>query len=268
MIEVLERNEIPFSFYHIDRELEILDIPDLDKNDALLYVNYFGLKDQYCSVISNHINNLIIDNSMALFATPIEGLPTFYSLRKFIGVGDGAFLFMNSNELVSIAASNNLCDVSYLYLRKEKDVNSGYESFQQNELKLKNLPIERMSLSTQSFIETYDFKKCKTIRERNFLYLDRFFAPINLLGRNLLHYVNGPMYYPLLLDRPDVRQKLIDKKVYIPMFWPTVKEYAGKNDLECYLAEHLVALPVDQRYQLDTMNWIINCVQEFTKYIK
>ena len=64
LLEPFKKLGINYSFYNIDNNLEIdNDITTRDE-EALLYVNYFGLKDTYIKYLSEQYGqNLIIDNT-------------------------------------------------------------------------------------------------------------------------------------------------------------------------------------------------------------
>lgn len=72
-----------------------------------------------------------------------------------------------------------------------------------------------------------------------------------------------PMVYPFLLDNINLRKKLIESKVYIPFYWPNVQSWCNAESLENTLSQLLLALPIDQRYSIDEMNFIVSVLKEF-----
>jgi hypothetical protein len=81
--------------YTLDDSLYPKHLPDpLPKECAVLYVNYFGLCSKNIGRLLQEIpnNQLIVDNSQALFQQPDNALASIYSIRKFIGVPDGGLL--------------------------------------------------------------------------------------------------------------------------------------------------------------------------------
>ena len=46
ILEPLKKLGVPWSFYHINKELEIKDEIELGEGDYLLVTNYFGIKDK------------------------------------------------------------------------------------------------------------------------------------------------------------------------------------------------------------------------------
>jgi hypothetical protein len=72
----------------------------------------------------------------------------------------------------------------------------------------------------------------------------------------------APMAYPLLISDRDIKPDLIERKVFVPTFWPNVFVWADVDMFEFYLTKNLVALPVDHRYNLDDMTRMLNIVNQ------
>lgn len=45
-------------------------------------------------------------------------------------------------------------------------------------------------------------------------------------------------------------------------YWSNVEEWAGDDAVETWMANHILPLPIDQRYGLDDMNRIINFIRK------
>ena len=67
-------------FYDIDEQFEI--IGDIPKDSCLLYVNYFGIKQEYVEQLI--YGQLIIDNSQAFFPNPEMELILFTLRVSFL----------------------------------------------------------------------------------------------------------------------------------------------------------------------------------------
>ena len=67
---------------------------DLKEGDYLYLVDYYGqLTDKAIGNAALFCNGrIIVDEVMAFFRKPFDGLDTIYSCRKFFGVSDGAYL--------------------------------------------------------------------------------------------------------------------------------------------------------------------------------
>ena len=71
------------------------------------------------------------------------------------------------------------------------------------------------------------------------------------------------MVYPFLSDDINLRKKLIDNKVYVASYWPNVQSWCNAESLENTLSQLLLPLPIDQRYSIDEMNFIVSVLKEF-----
>ena len=70
-------------FYHIDDKF--MPVQEFQKEDFVLYSNYFGVCAGNVKILSEKYPNLIVDNAQA-FYMPSLGLASFNSPRKFFGV--------------------------------------------------------------------------------------------------------------------------------------------------------------------------------------
>ncbi len=69
------------------------------------------------------------------------------------------------------------------------------------------------------------------------------------------------MVYPFLSTHTDLKRKLIEKKIFVPTYWPNVLETSDANSVEHRLAKNLIHLPIDQRYGKSEMRFIVETVR-------
>ena len=258
MLEPLKRHNINYKYYYLDKNLDPI-IPDsFKKDDFLLYINYFGIKQRTVESLSLTIRHLIIDNSMAFYAKPLENIDTFYSARKFFGVSDGAYLYSNMimDEKIEIDYSYNR--MLHLFKRIELGANDAYPIFLENDFSLYNQPIRRMSKITRQIMSSINYSDIKNIRERNFLFLHSFLEGFNDLQIDISN-LNGPMFYPFL-NTLELKTKLIANKIYVPTLWRNALESAENGSFEHSLTNNLLALPIDQRYSIEDMQFILKII--------
>ena len=257
LLQPLNKNNITYEFYHIDENLEpVFDFSKI-KDEAFLYTNYFGLKDNYILNLSGKCKNLVIDNAQAFYANPIKGLNTFYSPRKFFGVSDGAYLFTDKTLKTTLKKDQSYQRFQHLLQRIDESAEQGYSSFIKNENLLNDLPIMEMSAVTQKLLAAIDYKEVALKRITNFEYLEKHLKGIN----NVTFKLNKgqvPMVYPLLTDDLGLRDKLIKHKIYTGHYWDEVNNLVTKNSNEYTFANKLVHLPIDQRYTEDNLAKIID----------
>ena len=262
LLEPLNKLGIPFDFYTIDKNLEpIFDFSVLNKKDAFLYTNYFGLKDKYINKIAHECNQLILDNAQAIYSPPQKNIPAFYSPRKFFGVSDGAYLYCGDrlDEVLEIDVSCNR--MSHLLIRKDVSAESGYPSFIENDKLLENQPIKKMSIITRSILATIDYEKVAKKRIDNYRFIDNALKSSNKFSLQL-DSESVPMVYPYWTKDLTLRKRLFDNKIYTAIYWTNVKEWCKEDSLEYRLANEVVYLPLDQRYSQIEMEIIINIIKE------
>jgi len=260
ILEPLKKLGIPYQFYTIDDKFDpVLDF-QVGPTECFLYTNYFGLKQETVLSLSKKFENLIIDNSQAFFSEPLAEVDTFYSCRKFFGVPDGAYLHTTSSVKLKLERDISINRISHLVKSIDLGIENGYQDFLDNNNVLSNNPIRRMSNFSQKALAGIDYKECKYRRNSNFMYLHDFLLKYNDHSFDASS-INGAMVYPLVHTSTAIKKKLIEKKIFVPTYWPNVFDWTTRKMLEFYLAEHLVSLPIDHRYTHADMKRIINVLK-------
>jgi hypothetical protein len=266
LLEPLAALGIASSFYYIDEQLKpVFNFKAIESDACFLYINYFGLKSQYISHLAEFCANLIIDNTQAFFALPERDVPTFYSCRKFFGVPDGAYLY-NISTLgqfypVSKSSVNNCL---HLLLRLDDELSNGYVHFKEVEADLSNQGITKMSVLTQRLMQSVDYTAVAKRRKENFNYLHVLLKPTNKL--HFSYADNGvPLSYPYVCENENVRNYMIKKKIFTPQYWPEALHRCHVGDVEYDLIKNTFHIPVDQRYNILDMKYIVD---ELLNYVQ
>lgn len=260
VLEPIKKLGINYVFYSIDSQFEITDDISLNSEEALLYTNYFGLKTIYIKRICEKFGyHLIIDNTQAFYANPLSGIDTFYTCRKFFGVADGAYLYTEAKANFAINIDLSYERMNYLIKRIDLTPQEGYADFQKSEENLSHIPIKSMSKLTQRIMQSIDYIQVANQRKSNFLFLHNALKDSNQLVLNY-NQEDVPMVYPYLTIKDKLRDSLIKQHIFIAKYWPNVSEWAIANMYERYLADHLIPLPIDQRYSEKEMNQIIQTI--------
>lgn len=261
LLEPINKLNIAYDFYDIDINLEpIFDLTSLTDDDAFLYTNYFGVKDKYVkNIISKIPENLIIDNSQALFSKPDPHVSTFYSPRKFVGIPDGGFLLTDKKLNAHIQKDYSYERMSHLLKRIDLSAEMGYFDFGINDKSLNNQNIKEMSNLTRKLLSNIDFDAVKNKRKENFSFLNE-----NLKEKNLLNIAldldSVPMIYPFRTKDKNLKSRFIENKIYCASYWPNVFQWCDENMNSYQLAEEIIALPIDQRYSINDMKKILQYV--------
>ena len=260
LLEPFNKLGVEYGFYHINESLELEQPVSIKDGEALLYINYFGLKQDYVTSLSaTYGEQLIVDNTQAFYAKPIEGIDTFYSCRKFFGVADGAYLFCSRSLDMELEQDQSWQRMEYLLKRIDISPEAAYTDFRTQSELLKNNPIRKMSKLTARIMTSIDYSGVAEHRRNNFKQLDEAIGHLNGIKWNLSDDA-VPMVYPFLTDDSSLRQRLIDNKIYVAQYWPNVLQWCSPADSAHKLTQCLLPLPIDQRYGEQEMNRIIQTI--------
>ena len=260
LLEPFNKQGVEYGFYHINESLELEQPVSIKDGEALLYINYFGLKQDYVTSLSaTYGEQLIVDNTQAFYAKPIEGIDTFYSCRKFFGVADGAYLFCSRSLDMELEQDQSWQRMEYLLKRIDISPEAAYTDFRTQSELLKNNPIRKMSKLTARIMTSIDYSGVAEHRRNNFKQLDEAIGHLNGIKWNLSDDA-VPMVYPFLTDDSSLRQRLIDNKIYVAQYWPNVLQWCSPADSAHKLTQCLLPLPIDQRYGEQEMNRIIQTI--------
>lgn len=254
--DTCKEENVEILYYSIDKQLRPVLSQSLE-GDWLYLINYYG---QYSVEEIRHLGqiyqNIIVDNVQAFYTKPIDGLDTIYTCRKFFGVPDGGYLYTDCTLSEILQKDESYDRLTFLAGRLERSANEFYSAYRENEQRIDELPLRRMSMVTQNLLRGIDYEQIKKDRERNFSYLQERLRSINQLK---LYLPDGPYMYPLLVKGgAKIRKKLQEKKIYIPTLWPNVLQECPVNSLEYQYATDILPIPVDQRYSVRDMETIVD----------
>lgn len=249
MLEPINKLNLKYNFYPIDSTFNpIFDFSLIKENDVFIYTNYFGICDGQVKIISKKCKNLIIDNSQAFYSKPLPGIDIFYSARKFFGVPDGAYLFIDKKLGEDIEQDYSYDRCEHLLGRVDIDAESFYSSFKKNEKKLINQPIKTMSNLTMHLLQSINYEEVAKTRMNNFSFLNEILREKNTL-RFEIEKNAVPMIYPFLIENGvEIKKRLIENKIFVATYWPNISEWCDKDSFEYYMMPNLLPLPIDQRY--------------------
>lgn len=260
LLEPIKKLNTQVVFYSINKSLEpVFDYTKIRHDEAFLYTNYFGLKDNFVKTLSKNCKNLIIDNAQSFFSKPLVNIDSFYSPRKFFGLPDGAYLYCSKKLNIKLEKDVSYERFEHLLKRIDISAEDGYQDFISNDKKLINQPIKEMSSLTNALLDSINYNVCATIRKENFDYIHKHLINSNLLEINF-DSENVPMVYPYWCEDKNLREKLISHKIYTPMYWPNVLDWSKQTDLEYKMTKEIVYISIDQRYNKEDMLKILKII--------
>lgn len=256
---VLSSYEVKIHYYSIGLDFK----PHVEqRGDEWLYVvNFYGqLSNEYLASLGK---NVIVDNAQAYFQSPISGIDTLYTCRKFFGVPDGAILY--TDKQIEISEKDESFErMHFLLGRYERSAQEFYQEYVDNNRTFQEEPIKRMSKLTENLLHGLDYNVIRKKRTENFAYLHERLANSNRLK---LIVPDGAFMYPYYGENGfELRKRLQAEKIFIPTLWPAVLNRCNQNELEYQMARNILPIPVDQRYGIEDMDYIIKKIVNNTSF--
>lgn len=265
-----EVSTIEIVWYNIDPTFKpMVNIEDLQEGDVFLWINYYGIMkksliDEMAKLQEKSAAKIIIDNIPAYFSEPRMDVLNLYSCRKFIGVPDGGHVIGNNIKKMKLPTYATAQNYTYLLKALETGSNSAYVDYQKSEKRFsESNTAYGMPRLTKRVLESIDYDAIINKRKENFLVLHEILNNSNRMDIDIS--TDTPSVYPYLTTNKHLRDRLIANKIYISRFWKHVLTNELANEFEKDLAEYLIPLPIDQRYEKRDMEYIANMVIEFER---
>ena len=260
----LELN-VQIKYYRLNENFFPL-VPLEHNFDAIFIVNYFGVNDKSCAEALSFYDKVILDNSQAFFSNLRSGFGTIYSPRKFFGIPDGGIVYCEEELQKKLDRDISGARISHLIIRLESSAKEGYHQYLENESLIGRLKLKRMSCLSLSILESIRITHVQTKRKLHFSFLH------NLLGdRNYRFNFDlemSSLVYPYYSqDAEEIRKRLIAENIYVPTYWPEVKQRViDSNSLEYLWTSNIVALPIDQNANLILLERVVEIINLIEKH--
>ena len=258
--DICDREGVPYSFYSIGFDLLPSQNIELGEGEFLYFVNYYSQFDnEKISEYVDRYKRIIVDQAQSYFQLPIAGIDTLYTCRKYFGVADGAFLYTDANLDEELSKDESFERMHFILGRYERTASEFYKENAANNEFFTNEPIKYMSKLTNNLLHGISYEKVKKRREENYSYLHQKLGNLNTLK---LSEKPGTFMYPLLIDEGAyLRKKLQERRIYIPTLWPDVFNWCDEIECEYIMAKNILPLPIDQRYGIEDMDYVINLIR-------
>ena len=262
MVKPFIDNEYSIIYYHVDLESGTYDI-DKEINCSIFFaMNYFGYKtsnmDEFISSFSKRNVIVIEDITHRLMSTTNYCQKSDYligSLRKWFPIISGGVAIKVSSKFNN-SIDNYIVDESFVntklkameikkkymegYIDSKDEFLQLYKDSNECFLNYKNKKIDNISLN---ILKSIDINKIRLRRISNCLLIEKKLNN-NKKIKLLFRYTNGdcPLFVPVLIEnRNEIRRRLIEKRIYLPVHWPN-------NDLDNKIYNMEISLINDQRY--------------------
>ena len=123
----------------------------------------------------------------------------------------------------------------------------------------------RMSAEYEALLRCIDFTALLAKRRANVARLRERLAALDGTRLRFLsgHPEESTLYFPVYLEnRSDIQRAMAQHGVYCPVIWPEPETAHGVCEVSRYVTEHMLALPCDQRYTPEDMDFIADMLIE------
>lgn len=280
----VDQYEIDYYLINKNFEINLESLKQkLDENVVCVYLmHYFG-KVQNEDVLEllrqkrEKEHYLIIEDVTHSFLSQKYTIGDYQicSLRKWFAIPDGGVLYSKNSCKIGRLASENpntgdVCEamlLKYLYIHHKVDCNRVYrKKFVDYENLLdEQKKIYEISDISRIFMENISLERVGEIRKRNWNFLheaikNEFLDPVcKELADNFV-----PFAFPVFVkERNRFRKYLIDHQIYCAVHWPIEIEEQKRVGNTQFLSEHMISLPIDQRYTLEAMKYMANIINQY-----
>lgn len=251
---------VDWSYYPINKQFKPVFEQKLGEKEWLYIVNFYGqLSNEFLDLMKKKYDRIIVDNAQSYYQMPVEDVDTLYTARKYFGVADGAFLYTDTKLNKKLPIDESFDRMHFLLGRYERNANEFYNEYVLNNKLFATEPIKQMSYLTRNLLRGIEYDRIAKQRQKNFEFLNQEFENINQLR---VKSVYGAFMYPLMLENGMVvRKKLQKERIYIPILWPNVLENCPVKSFEYHLAADILPIPIDQRYDIQDMKYLVEMIK-------
>lgn len=261
---LLDRYGYEYDYYKIDADFSPIFNKELNKNEYLYVVNYFGqLSEEKIVGMKKKHKQIIVDNTHAFFQKPLKSVDTIYSCRKFFGVPDGAYLATNNKLDEELEVDISMNRIEHLLGRFEGVASDYYPHFLEVDERFNEEALKQMSKITRNLMGAVDYQNVIRTRNRNYRYLEN---ELNKSNQLKLFSPKGPFCYPYYAENGlQIRRNLAERKIYIPTLWRNVLQITPEESVEYQYSSNVLPIPCDQRYDVEDMKYIVECLNAQVK---
>ena len=150
VLQPFDRTGVKYEFYRINEQLEPAEKLTPSDDEAVLYVNYFGLKNRFVETFCDTYRNTILDFTQAFYSGKADShgdkdhpCDTFYSCRKYFGVPDGAYLYTDCLLDEELPQDESFERMAFLTKRIDRSPQEGYADFHANDQRLSTVALNQ-----------------------------------------------------------------------------------------------------------------------------
>ena len=284
MLTPFTRNGFQPVFYKLNEDYtaNVADVESQIQDGIIfLYFSYFGVRPfstqwlQECK--EKYPTTLFVEDCTQDLLAQRKGFVadvTVASIRKWLSIPDGGVLWSKEQFTKDV-----LDDDSFARLRQEamslksQYLATGDKSTKDTFRTMLNEASDMLDVSDQAYdislqslelLNKIDFEKIYSLRKDNVAELQNRLDVLRVQGK--IKYIsndtsNSTLYFPILVDNRDqVQSELARQGVYCPVIWPIAPQAEGTCEVAQNTANKMLAIPCDQRYDLQDMDYVASIV--------
>lgn len=198
------------------------------------------------------------------------------SIRKSVGVCDGSVIISkaplnetvvedNETEFMTARRDCQKLKAEYTYSQDAAQKNIFFPELRRQEGELDNFSgVHRISKTGKDMLAVLNGESIRYARQKNMAHiLDLLKGKVESVPGIEKCLRGAPFSLPILVkNRDEVQQKLAKKGVYAPVLWPICDEARAVCPVSVKIADHMLSIPIDQRYNYDDIEDIAIIVLE------
>ena len=204
------------------------------------------------------------------------------SLRKWFDSPDGGYIYSRCQDISAYGSlSENMSfvipQIDSMYLRG-RYFKTGDQGLKDISIRLnkqavsvagKNIEPHALSIFGMNRLLNADVVTFGKIRLSNYAYLyNHLFqtGKVKFVYNDIGEVVSSPLYFPIYCEnRGELQKKLAENSVYAPILWERPEFYTCSDESSSYIYDHILVIPIDQRYGIDEMKRVCKIINSFSK---
>lgn len=289
MVDPFEKAGWKVVYYCLNEDLTVdlgylLLALEKESPKAILTMNFYGsasTKEAVACVKNNSPECKVIEDfshctfSLAeIFNDQVDYYVT--SIRKSVGVCDGSviiskeslgdsFIEEGETEFVSVRKNSQKLKAEYTYSQDKELKSVFFPELRRQEGELDAFEgVHRISSTGKEMLKLFNGEIIRYARQQNMKHiLDLLGGKVNSIP-GIERCLNGaPFSLPILVkNRDEVQQKLAKRGVYAPVLWPICEEARSICPASARMADEMLSIPIDQRYNYDDIEDIAKIILE------
>ncbi|MBR3458851.1 MAG: hypothetical protein IKH16_11985 [Selenomonadaceae bacterium] len=224
---------------------------------------------------------ILLDLTQCLFSRKQYCFASFIvaSYRKWMPITDGGYMKLLSDSVKISQPETENSDFSgmekaAMYLRGQYFAN-GEQRTKDISIKLSkmadslaesNIAPHKMSSVAYNLLRKEDFELIQKARLDNYAYLHQNILETKKVAKvvkNGNDVTSAPLYFTIYVqDRPALQHCLAKDAIYAPVLWPVEDDRVLINEDIKYLYDHLLAIPCDQRYDVEDLQRAVDIINQ------